>query len=75
MERTSQLTDVSCASQEDIGPGPGLTLQMRPLATMDMVGGGTGRMTPDIFIGKGTRGVPLAMPPASMVLDSVKKQL
>jgi len=65
--------DVSCASQEDVGPG--LALRMRPLATMDVVGGGTGRTTPDMSVGEGTRGVPLATPPASAVSDSVKKQL
>ena len=73
MERMSQSMDVLCLSQEDVGSG--LALRMHPLAMMEVVGGGTGRTTPSMSIGKGIRGVPLAMPSASMVLDSVKKQL
>jgi hypothetical protein len=73
MERMSRLMDVPCLSQEDVSPG--LALRMHPLATTEVVGGGTGRTMPGMSIGEGIRGVPLAMPSASVVLDLVKKQL
>ena len=73
MERMSWSMDVSCLSQEDVSPG--LALQMRPLATTEVVGGSTGRTMPGMSVGEGIRGVPLATPPASAVSDSVKKQL
>jgi hypothetical protein len=68
--------DVSCASQEDVGPK--LALRMRPLllhATTEVVGGGTGRTTPGVSVHEGVRGVPLAAPPASAASDLMKKRL
>jgi hypothetical protein len=74
MEKTSLSMDVLCASQEDVDPK--LALWMCPLllhVTMDEIGGGTGGTMPGMSIDEGVRGVPLAVPPASAVSDSMKR--